>query len=301
MSNSTLVVDGNSTTFYRNFSIPIISGLFSTSEKYFPLYATSSDDIRIVLKLDTQVNAFVIPDVNNSTVTCNIVSPEIVVDLIELDSEAMGQVAGLYAGRDLVLHTTTYHCYESTIISGTSGQYTGVLPSKVMSAKNAIAVWRKSGTTGVQEGYSLSSFTNPFTGINSSFGLNVGGMRVPIRPIPVARASDVSSFFAELQKAFHGLHDLRLAGNLPYRTYVSSESVAVGDAPSVRGFIAGVNLDALHGQTDLLLSGTDFSKVSVYNEAYFTTAIDGNQLQDVFVYHDQLIKISPNGIIERIY
>lgn len=277
------------------FTVPLVAPIFSGADKYIPLFACS-DDFRIEVQLDTQAAAFVIPTVAHVTPTCTIRNPVIIIDFLEMEPAATAQIASLYSGRDLVLHCEDWHNYETTILNGTTGAYSTILPSKVMSAKSALMAWRRLAVTGVAAGYTQSARTNPFTGASSTLNLSVGGERVPQRPITTNVAGDVSEHFAELQKSFHALNHVEFSGTLPIGCYTSDEDVAVGDLPSVRGYIAGINLDKLQGQSDVLLSGTDLSKVTTYIEADFTTAITGDQTMDTFIRHDSLLVISPEGV-----
>lgn len=300
LKTSSSVTASTTTTFYQTFAVPLISGTVGTlAEKYLPLFACTSDDFRIEITLESQVNAFVASSPTNfGSATVTIVQPEIIMDFIEFESSAVEQIKSLYAGRDLVLHSSSFHNYKNTIIDATSGSYQSIIPSKVMSANAMFAVWRRTGVTGVAAGYSLSSFTNPLIAQNSYLRLNVGGVPVPQgKPLTTSRANDVSSYFAELQKGLHGLNDLRIAGTLPMTTYLSGYNVAVGEAPNTHGFIAGINLAQLHGASDTILSGSDLSKVTTYLEQYYTQAITGNQLLDVWIQHDILILVSPEGLV----
>lgn len=291
---SVLMANGDTNTTNFNFAIPLITPITSGCSKYLPVYALE-DDIRVEVILDTQANAFVIPTVANSSVACTILNPAIVVDYIELESGAMEQIKSLYAGRDLVLHCEDWHTYETTIADTTTGSWNTILPSKLMSAKCALFAFRRLGITGVAAGYTLSSRSNPFTGASSTFNLNIGGNRVPQRPITVNIASDIVEFYAELKKSYHAFNHIEFSGDLPHSCYTSTYNPAVGDLPSIRGFLAGINLDSLRGQSDVLLSGTDLSKVTTYIEANFTTGIAGLHTLDTFVKHDSLLVIDPNG------
>lgn len=294
MLNNAQVNAGLTSTFDFVFSIPILSSLFQLSEKYIPIYALG-DDIRVEIVLDSQARAFVIPTVANSTVTMTILSPEIIVDYLEMEPSAIAQIQSMYAGQDLVLHATSYHNYQTTIVNGTAGNFNTILPAKLISAKSALVTFRRLGTTGVQAGYSQSSRTNPFTGARSDFCLQIGGMRVPQRPITANREFDISEFFCELQKAFHALGDTRFSGCLPLTTYMSDETVVLADLPNARGFVVGINLDTLVRQTDVILSGMDLSKVTTYLEGTFNAAIVGDQTVDTFIHHDILLLVDSNG------
>lgn len=279
------------------FCIPLISGLFQLQESYFPLYACS-DDFRLEIVLDTQVNAFVIPGTAGITsTTCTIINPEVHVDFIQIEPSVIEQMQSVYAGRDLVLHGSSYHTYETTIPDATSGTYNSVLPCKAMSAKALLSTFRTLGTTAVPQGFTQSARTNPFIGALSTWNLNVGGIRCPQRPITASRAGDVSEFFAEAQKSYHALNDLQMTGSINRTGYTSATTVAVGDAPRNRAFFLGLNLNQLRGQNDSILSGMDLSKATSMHEANFVTAIAGMQTLDTFVFHDVLFVVDSNGMV----
>jgi hypothetical protein len=166
-----------------------------------------------------------------------------------------------------------------------------------MSAKNALITFRSLGVTGVQEGFTLSSRTNPFTGLGSSFNLNIGGQRFPQKPIQTNRAGDITEYFSELLKSFHALGAVDFATSLPRACYTSSETILVTNAPSTRGFVIGLNLDTLVRQTDLLMSGLDMSKVTSYMEANITTPIPAlnQQTIDTFIHHDMYLVVDVAG------
>lgn len=279
------------------FSVPLISSIFQLQDSYFPLYACA-DDFRIEITLDTQTNAFVIPATGNITsTTVTIVNPEIHVDYITLEPAVIEQMQSVYAGRDLVIHSSTYHTYETTIPDQTAGVYNSILPCKAMSAKSLLATFRPLGTTGVAAGYTQSARTNPFLGALSTWNLSVGGLRMPQRPITVAKASDVSEFFAEAQKAMHALSDLQMSGCVSRTGYTSATTVAVGDAPNTRAFYLGLNLNQIRGQNDSILSGLDMSKATSMHEANFVTGISGLQTLNTFVFHDILLVVDSNGMV----
>lgn len=298
LANTSLLTSGTSTTSLQTFSIPLISPITSGIDKYLPIYALN-DDIRIEIILDTQINSYHATTASSSfSSSYAMLNPSLIVDYLEIDEMAINQMKSIYAGRDLVLHAEDWHTYETTVASSTTGQWNTILPCKVMSAKMALFNWRRLGTTGAtQAGFALSSRTNPFTGAGSTFNLNIGGNRVPQRPITVNVASGITEFFTELKKAQHALNHVEFTGNMSTLGYTSSETVAVGDFPNQRAFVAGINLDTLRGQSDVLLSGTDLSKVTTYIEANYVTNIVGDQTLNTFVKHDTLLVIDPNGTL----
>lgn len=300
ISNAT-TTDGNTTTKSFTFCVPIFSGLFQLSEKYIPLYAMSGDSIRLELLLDTQVNALRIPTVANSTVSYTIGSPELIVDFVEIDSSAMGAIESLYAGRDIVLHSSSYRTYEATIANGTSGQYQLILPSKLMSVKSLTSVHRTSAVQ-AQAGYTLSTFSNIFYGGNSTWNISLSGRRLPSKPITVRVDGDVSQFFAELEKSNHALGFTDMNGCLTFSGYASNTNLGVGATPNASAFIVGLNLSSIQNSEDSILSGVDLSKETAYLEYNIATDLTDNVLVNSFAYHDILLNISSQtGLMTAVF
>lgn len=294
LTNSATVTDGNTGTTSFEFSIPILSSVFALSEKYFPAYLCSSD-FKVVITLNSQAHAFVIPVVNNSTVVCKILNPQIKIDYIELDPSAIQQMNSVFSGGEVVLHSSSYRNYTTTIADATSGSWNAILPAKQMSCKAIFTIFRTIGTTGVAAGYTQSSRTNPFTGASSWFAYQIGGERYPQKPLQSNVSSGVSEFHSELSKALHAYGDLQMNGVLSRQCYTSASTVAANNLPSIRGFAIGLNTSQVRGADDVILSGLDLSKVTTYLEANFTTAIAGQQTVDTYLYHDMLIVIDQNG------
>lgn len=298
-------ITGASTGYtYKTYSIPILSSLFQFSEKYLPVWAMNSD-IRIEVILNTLTNSVCTPaqqvSASVALTSINLLNPEIIVDYIEIDETAMGAIKSSYAGRDLVVHSTTLHNYQTTITSGTSSNFNTILPSKVMSAKYALFTFRQTGVL-TQTDYTLSIRSNPFITAGSNFNLNIGGMRVPQRPITTSVASDVSAYFASTQNAFHAMGALLANGSLDNTSYTSSQALITTNTsnfnnndPYAYGFVIGVNLDSFVRQSETMLSGTDLSKITTYIEANFGTATTALYTLDTFVCHDVLLIIDANG------
>lgn len=291
------VNSGSNTTFTHSFSIPILSSIFQLSETYFPSYLCS-DDIKVVIQLDTQVNALVIPSATNSTVSAvTFKNPQIHLDYLELDPSAIQQMNSVFAGGEVVLHSSSYRCFETPLTSGTQGSWSAILPCKAMSVKSLFTIFRRLGVTAVAEGYTQTSRTNPLNGASSTWHYEVGGERHPQRPMTTDVADGMTEYATELNKAFHAWGDVLMNGQLTRECYLSDETVAVGNLPSARGFAIGLNFTKVRGSNDIILSGTDFSKVTSYLSGNFTNAIVGDQTVDTWAFHDILIVIDQNGIV----
>ena len=297
------VTTATTETFTRTFSIPILSSLFQFSENFFPVFALNSD-VRIEVVLNNLVSSVIGTASAGTTLTSiSIVNPEIIVDYIELESNVIDQMRSVYAGRDLVVHSTSVHNYQTTVSVNTGSNYNTILPSKVMSAKYGLFSFRPTGLTNAQTYATLSTRMNPFRTANSQFNLNIGGMRVPQRPLLTAVTDDISNYFASTQNAFHAQGALLANGCLPYTTYLSVESsnpavLAPGTA-NTYGFVIGINLDTFVRQSDTMLSGTDLSKVTTYIEANFARSAGTYLLYtlDSFICHDILLIIDGNGTL----
>jgi hypothetical protein len=141
------------------------------------------------------------------------------------------------------------------------------------------------------------------TSAGSTFNLNIGGLRVPQRPITTAVANDISAYFASTQNAFHAMGALLCNGCLDRSTYLSTATAITattgGTATNLMyssgGFVIGINLDSFTRNSDTMLSGTDLSKVTTYIEANFVTACATAYNLDAFICHDVLLIIDANG------
>jgi hypothetical protein len=241
---------------------------------------------------------------NTTIASINILNPEIIVDYIEIDEGAMSAIKSSYAGRDLVIHSTSVHNYQTTVLAGTASNFNTILPSKVMSAKYGLFSFRSSSMA--ESDYVNTFRQNPFRTANSQFNLNVGGMRVPQRPLLTAVNNDTSAYFASTQNAFHAMGALLANGDLSTAVYGDWDGGAVlntpvaaagGTAVDTRGgFVIGINLDSFTRQSDTMLSGTDLSKITTYIEANFALAVTTrNYILDSFICHDVLLIIDANG------
>lgn len=299
--NPTVAADGTASTS-ATFCIPLFCSTGQLSEKYIPLYAMSGSDISLELVLDTVKNAIRYSAVAHlESVTYAISTPELFVDFIEVDPSAMGAIESLYSGRDIVLHSSSYTTYESSIPANTSGQTQIILPTKLMSAKSLTSVHRTSATQ-VQAGWSLSCFTNPFLGVNSSWGLSLSGVRMPQKALITRVEGDSSQFLAELQKSNHALAYTEYTGSLPYDCYKSTINTVVGATPNKAGFIVGLNLSSITNSEDSILSGVDFSKETTHIEYNFGEELTSAVLVNTFIYHDILLTIGKDtGILTATF
>lgn len=286
----------NETATYT-FTVPLMCGLFGLSEKMFPVYKLNSA-LRLDIKLDTQDYAFVISSKTNASVTATIVNPELHLDFIELEKSVIDAMESVYSGQDLVIATTSYHTYETTIANGTTGNWNWLVPTQAMSAKSALAVFRPLSSTGVSTAYTQSVFANPLITSGSRFCLNAGGNRIPNGHLNTDKDNDVSQYFAELQKAQHSIWDLNANGSINRTAYLSAYNVDNTSSPATSAFIVGLNLDQQLKCSDILLTGYDLSKSTLHAEANFGTAIDGEPTtMDLFIYHDLLYVIDANGSV----
>lgn len=290
------IVDGQGIECDWTFSIPLVSSIFALSEKYFPAYL-AGDDMKIQILLNTLKDALVITDHPDAVITASIRNPHLVIDYLELEPAAIEQMNGVFGGGEVILHSSSYHTYETTLADQTNGTWNSILPCKAMSVKALFSIFRNLGVTSVINGYTQSVRTNPFTGSGSSFSYSVGGERHPHRPLQTVVDESVSEYFTELTKAIHSYGDLLANGCLTRKCFESSRTVVVADTPDKRGFAIGMNLSALHGADDVVLSGLDLSKVTTYLEGNVTQPVVGNQTVNTFALHDVLIVIDSNGMM----
>lgn len=294
---------GNPSTTKWSFSIPIISCLFALSEKFLPTYALS-DDIRIEFQLGSIPQCFRWSHDPAADISVFIDSPEIVCDYLFLQPETMSAIQNFYQGRDLVLHTSSYHTYQTTLPANSTGLISQLLPSKVVSAKMLLSCFRPSAHVTSPTAYSLSSRVNPMWSRNDRFQLNVGGVLIPQHGLQIYNDYNAEMFFSELQKAFHAWGVMASDGNLTTDYYNVSTGAfgAAYPAPADgansyrNGFLLGINLDSVVKNSDQVMSGLDLSRVTTYKNYRINTAMDaamgaaGIVVHD-FILHDQLLVI----------
>jgi len=294
---SALANGATGTVQYGTVSIPLNLALFNLSDKYTPC-GMMSDDVRLEIVLETTIASAVIPALANWTNnSVRIINPTIYLDYITVeDDQAMAQIVSSYGGEQIVLQSTTFHNYETTIPSGTSTNYTAILPCKAMSARYYLGVFRQLTISNVQAGYTNSAFSNPFRTSTSNFSLSLGGVLVPQSPITALCTGDVSQFFAYLQQAYHAMGALVCNGQLTRTGYQSTDALlVVTDLPAVRAFQVGIPLDTLRQNTDVMLSGVNLSGITSYTNMNFGLATTGLYTFDSFVCHDILFVINPDG------
>jgi hypothetical protein len=297
-------VNGTATTQYGTVCIPLTAGIFNLCDKYFPVYAVNSD-IRVDIILNTQASACVVPTVANVTSVNSILiqNPEIQVDYITVEDDlAMQQIASSYGGDQIVIQTQSFHNYQTSIPSGTTNSAQFILPSKVMSARYYLGVFRQLAISNVATGFTNSAFSNPFRTANSEFGLSLGGVLVPQRPIKTQVSSDVSQYFASLQNCYHAMGALVANGQLTKTGYTSTDALlVVGDLPAVRAFQVGIPMDTLKQNSSVMLSGVNLSGITSYINCNFALATTGLYTLDSFINHDLLLVVNPDGSLVSKY
>lgn len=276
------------------FCIPLIHPLFTLSEKYFPSYALS-DDIRIEITFETAIQALV------SSTAFLVKNPEIIVDYLQFDEQVFGLIKETYAGRDLIIPAQDYHFYASSIAS-TTGNISQIIPAKMKSARAFFFSFRPAETQ-VTGSYTLSSRLNPFFTAGDQFNLNIGGQRVPQKPITTRVTSNFAEWFASTQGALHAFNALEMNGSIP-RSYYNVAPIAgsaVTTSAYKNGFALGLNLDQLRGQNQTQNSGLSLANVTTYYEGTIATAAlkTGGAAQsitvDAYLLHDVLYIIGADG------
>lgn len=298
-TNKTAVNTTTATTTYGTVSIPLMTELFGLSEKYTPV-GLLSDDIRIEIVLDTTAAAAVVPTLADwTTNSIRIINPQLFIDYITVeDDAAMAQIVGAYGGQQVVIQSTTFHEYETTIPTGTTTNFTTILPCKAMSARYFLGTFRQLAISNVAAGYTQSAFSNPFATATSNFNLSLGGVLVPQTPITAAITGDISQFFASLQSCYHAMGSILANGQLTKTGYASTDALlVVTDLPAVRAFQVGIPLDTLRQNTDVMLSGVNLSGITSYINCNFALATTGLYTLSSWVYHDILLVINPDGTL----
>lgn len=264
-----------------SFAIPLCHPLFSLSEKYWPCFAMS-DDTRLEITWSSVTDALV--TCTNYTLS----NPEIVVDFISFDDSVLPLIQQTYAGRDLIISSQDYRYYSSVLAAGTAGNVSQIIPAKQMSARLALFGFRPA-ITQATGAYSTGSRVNPMWTSGDQFSLNVGGQRLPQKPITTSTTGQFPSYFAATQAALGALTSLEMNGNIHttyYNKYPANTTYSATTSSFQNAFVLGINLDNLRGEGHNQNSGTDLSRVTTYWEAYIAvnpTNPDSNTTTSVTV------------------
>jgi hypothetical protein len=248
-----------------SFAIPLLHPLFSLSEKYWPCFAMS-DDTRLEITWSS---------VSDALVTCtnySLSNPEIVVDVISFDDAVFPLIQQTYAGRDLIISSQDYRYYSSVLNS--SGNVSQIIPARQMSARMALFGFRPAITQATAS-YSTGSRINTMYTSGDQFSLNIGGNRVPQKPLTTSTTGQFPSYFTSTQSALGAMTSLEMNGCIHatyYNKYPSNGTYSATTSSFQNAFVLGINLDNLRGEGQTQNSGTDLSRVTTYWEAYIASA-----------------------------
>lgn len=281
------------------FCIPLLHPLFTLSEKMWPCFAMN-DDTRLEIQWSSVSKAVY----SAGAPVLTIKNPEIIVDFIEFDSAVFPLIQQTYAGRDLIVPAQDYRYYASQIASGTSGNISQIIPSKVMSARAFFFAFRPAQTQ-IQGAYSVGSRVNPFWALGDNLALNIGGVKVPQRPITTRVSDEFSEWFASTQQSLHAMNNLSMNGGITlsyYERATKDTGYVVGASSYRNAFALGINTDTLQRQSDSSNSGLNLSNITTYYEGYIGTApTQGNAATqqsvsvDTYVLHDTLYIVDASG------
>ena len=137
---------------------------------------------------------------------------------------------------DIYLHGKSYRHYVSTLPSGTSGQYSTLVPQRFASTCGLIILPRRANEL---NSYSIGSRINPNI---DSFWLRLGSLVVPQKNIILKSSSGniggYSEAFFEIQKFFHSTNHPKLIGCLPFNYYHVADSSTADTSVGFGGVLA---------------------------------------------------------------
>ena len=288
--------------------IPVLSGVFGLgSEKCLPL-GMLSDDIRVEITLENQLNGMAASAA--TTVNWTITSFELELAIIELSDEGESMVRSIASPeRPIFLHGTSFRHYVSSLAANTSGSVSFLVPARFASVKSLILCPRSSLVTGVSNAYSISGRVNPNF---ASYWWRIGSALIPSKPVILENANSTGGYaeaLAEIQKSFHSLDSNANSCAVPFNYFNRADSlrpggsagdkfpVYLGDATYYGAFAIAQECESFAQRSDLLISGLNTLSTQVFFEANISSvAPTHGYTLDFYAWYDHIMVLE-DGIL----
>jgi hypothetical protein len=289
--------------------IPLLSSICGMGlDKYLPLGV--ADDYRIEVTWADEASGLVQSAATGDTYLSGfstawvIQSPEILCNIIELDSQGMALVNSVAPqSGETILHGTSYRSYNSSMPSASGGSFSTLVPARFASLNNILLAPRLSATTIARNGNSISSRINPNI---SSYYFRVGGAQIPQKPVTLINSTTTGGYseaLFEFIKCFHTINTPMSATALKIDLYNVAKTadarngpVSAGDATSLSAFAIGQEFETFSGKSDVLLSGMNTLSTNIFFECEVSSNGNDAMTLNFFAQYDALFVIQ-DGIM----
>jgi hypothetical protein len=255
---------------------------------YFPLFACTSDSLRLEIQLVDSISKFCSCTSANGTIS--ITNVEFVVNMIELSDEAMGVVVKSLDGKPLQFVSTSIKNHSSSIPMTNGSDYTNnfIINAKQASLKSLLIARR-------DKGFGAATFF-PFSSVKagiSQYQFSLGSVVVPPKP-----PTKISECYSELIKAAGSISDVLYTPSIGVEDYdtnaaSSTACVIASDVgyASVRSssFYLGLDLENYtNGSKDSVFAGYNSNSDIITLQEQGTSNFTGTLRYDAFAFFDQV-------------
>jgi len=290
--------------------LPIVSSLFTLSDKMIPIGRLNSD-IELQFLLENLTQSVVCPAVPTAW---TIINAELVLNIVTLSDTAEEIVRSVSPiEQPIFIHSSSYRSYPQTLATASTGNQTFLISSRFNSLKSIHLFPRRSTEINDQSSYSLSSRINPNI---QQYYWTCGGNVIPNKPITLNNTNSNGGYaecYSEVLKAYHSFGNINSYGSI-----VGANAYNVIDSAAVVGegiktkettsnsygnaFAIGLELECYSsGRNDTILNGINTIGQNVFfNSLHSGTALSAAFTMNFFAYFDCILVIQ-DGIMKCLF
>jgi len=286
--------------------MPVLSSVFGlTADKFLPT-GLLNDDVRIELTWENLTQGMVFGSA--TAASWSITQAELICTFVELSDEGEHMVRSFTPPENpIYLHGTSYRHYTSNLQSGTSGNYSTLVPARFASLKTLILTPRRATEITSSTSYSISSRINPNI---QYYWWRCAGAIIPQKYVILENSNTTggsSEGFIEIMRSFHSLDNSTNCSSLPIAYFNTTDkagdttqftsSISTGVNSYANAFAIATELESFAQKSDLLISGMNTLSSQVFFECMISnTAPTANYTLDFFAQFD-VIYVLENGLL----
>ena len=286
ISNS-LANNGTSTSQTPCLNLISMFGSLSNSV-YFPLFACTSDSLRLEIQLVDSIFKFCCCTSSANQSTIAVTNVEFICNMIELSDEAMSIIINSIQGSPLQFVSNSIKNYATSIAVTNTSAYTN---NFIINARNSslktILVSRRDQGFGADTYFPFSSVKAGLSQYNFSLGSIV---------VPPKAPTKIPEMFAELIKAVGSISDVLYTPSIGIDDYdvASSTASAIATDPnyatvSSASFYIGLDLENFtNAPKDTIFAGYNSNTDIITLQEQGTSNFTGTLRYDAFAIFDQV-------------
>jgi hypothetical protein len=293
ITESGIFIGANAQSPTKTFCINLISLVGTLCDKYFPLYACTSNPLRIEIQLTSSPHNGACSQTSLSSF--QISNCEYVAQMIELSDASIGLIKSSLNGNPLqfVNHDYKNYTYNAPLQSTTT-QITMCIPATFSSLKSIFAAIRDSSKIGIPSYFPYSC--NKFGILNYNF--KIGRITVPSK-----MPETLPEMFSEVCKAIGSMSDLTQQPSINVDSYTQNLALPNDDtvlnpgSVSSGAFYVGLDLENYtNSDKSSIYAGFNSNNEKIYFVPTFSPQIVpvASARFDVFAMFDSLLIFENN-------